>query len=176
MPSDCPDHTAREADLAGIYRLQLPFVRRLLARFGIPRELIDDAAQDVFVVIHRRWEDWDVDVPIRCVLYGVSRRVAADYRRRARRSPLSLEVGLIASGGLSVDAEFERERARRALQRAVGHLDERKRTVLMLADVEGHTGPEIATELGLAVPTVYSRLRAARAQVVETARSLAATA
>jgi RNA polymerase sigma-70 factor (ECF subfamily) len=34
--------------------------------------------------------------------------------------------------------------------------------VFVLADVEGMTGPEIADALGIAVNTVYSRLRLAR--------------
>ena len=50
----------------------------------------------------------------------------------------------------------------RLLIQLLGELDEAKREVFALAEIEGFTAPEIAEALELPVNTVYSRLRAAR--------------
>ncbi len=48
------------------------------------------------------------------------------------------------------------------LWRLLGELDERKREVLILAELEEMTAPEIAEAIGIPLNTAYSRLRAAR--------------
>jgi RNA polymerase sigma-70 factor (ECF subfamily) len=44
----------------------------------------------------------------------------------------------------------------------LGDLDEKKREVLVLSELEELTAPEIAEALGINLNTVYSRLRLAR--------------
>ena len=50
----------------------------------------------------------------------------------------------------------------RVLHRLLDELDDDKRTVFVLAELEQTTAPEIADALGIPLNTVYSRLRAAR--------------
>ncbi|MCH9687400.1 MAG: hypothetical protein K0V04_38555, partial [Deltaproteobacteria bacterium] len=62
-----------------------PFVRRTLRRLGVGPERLDDAVQDVFVVLVRRVHDYDARHEPRRWLWGISRRVAWRHRGQARR-------------------------------------------------------------------------------------------
>ena len=46
-------------DVAEAYRQHGPFVWRALLRFGVPPNTLDDATQDVFLVVYRRRRDYD---------------------------------------------------------------------------------------------------------------------
>ena len=61
------------------------FVWRSLGRLGVPPEGIEDAAQDVFLVVHRRLADFEGRSSLTTWLYGIALRVARDHRRRQRR-------------------------------------------------------------------------------------------
>ena len=69
----------RAAVLPGIeqlYRDHYAFVWRITGRLGVPAAAVDDAVQDVFVVLHRRRHEFDDRGSIRALLYGITRRVA----------------------------------------------------------------------------------------------------
>jgi RNA polymerase sigma-70 factor, ECF subfamily len=148
--------------LSGIYREQIAFVWRILRRLGIPPEALEDAAQDVFLVVHRRWDAYDPDVPIRSWLFGITRRVAADTRKRLQRVHSRTDARADADRlGDAVDAAARVE-ASDFVARFLDQLDEDKRIVFVLADIEGLTAPEIGAALGVNLNTIYARLRAAR--------------
>jgi RNA polymerase sigma-70 factor (ECF subfamily) len=152
-------------DFESVYAQGFGFVWRNLRRLGVPEHQLRDAAQDVFVVVHRRLGDWDGSESIRPWLYSILRRVAADTRRRRRRKewPQRGEVHTLADFR---DAGPENNAARnqemRLLHALLERLDDDKREVLILVDLEGMTVPEVAALLSANLNTVYSRLRAAR--------------
>ncbi len=151
-----------DPEFGAIYRAHFGFVWRILRRLGVPPEALEDTAQDVFVVVHRRWSSYDRDVPIRSWLFGITRRVAADARKRLHRAA--------SRGFTSTDPERLGDPADTAAQaeasdfvaRFLDTLDDDKRTVFVLADIEGLTAPEIGAALGVNLNTIYARLRAAR--------------
>ncbi|NVB41951.1 sigma-70 family RNA polymerase sigma factor [Pseudenhygromyxa sp. WMMC2535] len=173
-------HASNTPAFEDLYRRERAFVLRTLARFGIDEAQREDAAQEVFLVVHRRWGDWTLErAPARSWLYGIARRVAATRRRGTRRReqylrllPLSAEAEAFQRGPADPDEALTRERGKQALCLAFERLDEGKREVFELATLDGRSGPEIAAKLGLEVNTVYSRLRLARAQLVDEARRL----
>jgi RNA polymerase sigma-70 factor (ECF subfamily) len=137
----------------------------MLLHFGVPELATEDAVQDVFVVVHRRWGDRCAHVSERAWLCSISRRVASDHRRKRSRHERKLEA-LPRPGP---EGDLEREVAGRqvmsALEQALAKLDPARREVFVLAEVEGMTAREIAEALGVSPNTVSSRLRAARAHV-----------
>ena len=164
MPSAQPQ-PAFGREFAQLYREQFEFVWRMLLHFGVPKPGVEDAAQDVFLVVHRRWADLDAHVSARSWLYGIARRVAADHRRKRSRHERKLEA--LPRSGASRDLEVEvadRELIE-ALDAALAELDPARREVFTLAEIEGMTAREIAEALGTNPNTVSSRLRAARAHV-----------
>jgi len=148
------------------YEQLFDFVWRSLRRLGVPAASIDDAVQDVFVVIHRRLADFEGRSALKTWAFGIALRVAGDHKRLLRRkgghAPLDARIADGAPGPVEC---LDRSEAVRELDRILGTLDEDKRAVFVLVEIEQLSAPEAAAALGVNVNTVYSRLRAARREV-----------
>lgn len=150
-------------DFDDLYDGHFDFVWRCLRRLGVDEASLDDALQDVFVVVHRRLESFEGRSSLKTWLFGIAMRVARDHRRaRARRGdpmPLSLDL----PDGAACPAEaLERKQSLSTLDAVLATLDEDKRAVLVMVEIEEMTVPEVAHALGINVNTAYSRLRLAR--------------
>ncbi len=175
--------TARaELDFDEVYEAEVAFVWRCVRRAGVLPSSVEDAVQDVFLVLHRHLGDYDGRASLKSWIYGIAQRVAADHRRRYRRKESKLtSMDADESGEERFTSSFpppsagaEQAEAVRLLDRLLGELDPDKREVLVLAELEEMTVPEIAVCLGANVNTVYSRLRAAKRELDEAhARHLA---
>jgi RNA polymerase sigma-70 factor, ECF subfamily len=149
--------------LDAVFREHHGFVWRSLFHLGLPRGQVDDAVQDVFLVVYRRLADYDGRTSMRNWLYGIARRVASQYRRGAERSERRLRVVRSPEDSQPRDAgEAARFEAADLVRIFLGELDEDKREVFLLAELEGMSATEVAETLDLNVNTVYARLRAAR--------------
>jgi RNA polymerase sigma-70 factor (ECF subfamily) len=136
---------------------------RTLRRLGVEPGQLDDAAQDVFVVVHRRLSEFD-GRSLRGWLYAIAVRVASDHRRgAAQRRTLPLTEALPDPAPDPARAT-ELTESVRLLHALLAELDEPKRTVFVLGELEELSAPEIAEALGENLNTVYARLRAARAR------------
>jgi RNA polymerase sigma-70 factor (ECF subfamily) len=148
-----------------------PFVWRALRRLGVREEDVEDVAQEVFLVVHRRLSSFEGHSTVRTWVYGICLRVAADHRRRphhAREQPMEEPPEPIAQA--EQDAEVDRRRALAWLDRVLDQLDDDKRAVFVLYEIEGAPMSEIAKLLGCPVQTAYARLYAARKHVEAAAR------
>jgi RNA polymerase sigma factor (sigma-70 family) len=164
MPLLANDHAdAPDTRVATTFVTHHAFVRERLRGLGVAPPDLDDAAQDVFMVLVRRIADYDPDRPMRHWLAGMARRVARRYRERTRRTvvPFDPQRG-------TVDADLEdqvrRAEARVVLEAFLSTLDPDRWEVFVLAEIEGLRGTEIAAELGVNLNTVYARLRSARGE------------
>jgi len=163
----CPATAADEAPLDqfhALYRGEFAFVWSAARRLGVPPAALDDAVQDVFLTAFRRREQLRFEVSARAWLYGVTRRVASHYHRgvgrRARR-----DAALAAEPTPPREAPQERLLRGRDLERLLAGLGARTRAAWEMSELLGMSGPEIASELGLPLNTVYSRVRLARQQL-----------
>lgn len=159
------DGAIRTPELEAIYDEYFDFVWRSLRRLGVRAGLLEDALQDVFLVVHRRLADFEQRSSLKTWLFGICLRVASDYARRARGRPATTELLEVADA----DAPDPLEQAARSeavefLDAQLCALDPDKRAVFILGELEGMSGPEIAEAVGANVNTVMSRLKAARAQ------------
>ncbi|MEE9386560.1 MAG: sigma-70 family RNA polymerase sigma factor [Nannocystaceae bacterium] len=150
-----------------LYRQQYGFVWRVLRSLGVPAASTDDACQDVFMVVHRRIQDFDGRGAIRSWLYGIARNVA---KRSATKHALrnSRERGS-DPGNEALGATHERPEdydrridANEFVARFLATLKPSQRAVFVAAEIEGMTAPEIRDAMGGSLDTVYSRLRLAR--------------
>ncbi|MBV1860336.1 MAG: sigma-70 family RNA polymerase sigma factor [Nannocystaceae bacterium] len=169
-PSCAPRDTGRTIDdgaqpdrraLRSIYDAHVHFVRRNAIRLGIPTAHADDVVQEVFVTLVRRWGAVGAVQSVRALLFAVTRRVSANYRRKLERNAVD---PLPSPALLTVDDDgFDRVDAAHTVARFLAQLDEPRRLVFVLAELEGMSAPEIADALGgLNLNTVYTRLRWAR--------------
>jgi RNA polymerase sigma-70 factor (ECF subfamily) len=151
-----------------LFRTEAPFVWRTLRSFGVDDVDLEDTCQEVFVVVQRRLETFRRDSSQRTWLYGICRRVAADWRKRAhrRREVVTDEVPDPGRAASQLDELGRTERWRR-LQRLLEGLDEGKREVFVLYEVEEIPMPEVASMVGVKLQTAYYRLHAARRELRE---------
>ena len=159
----------RAAQFRRVYDENVAFVWRNLRRLGVMDRDVEDKCQEVFVVAHRRWEEFvDRGHGPRAWLFQIVLRVASDARRHRRRHPVDPDGG-IALDRQSVEAPqaavVARKQALDLLDRALASIDMGRRAVLVLHEIEQMTAPEIARTLELPLNTVYSRLRVARLEL-----------
>ncbi len=163
-----PQPVAQRLEVQDVFRTEGPYVVRALRYFGVPERDVPDVCQEVFVIVHRKLPEFEYRAAIRTWLYRICQRAASDYRRRAhvRREQVTGEP--IASGEFDGRDFAESVHARSVLLRALDALDEDKRTVFVLYEIEELTMREVAEAVGCPLQTAYSRLHAARKQLSET--------
>lgn len=144
-------------------RAEFVWVWRLLRRIGLSPADADDATQQVFLVAARRGGDV-AGGSARAFLYGTALRVAANARRslRRRREVPSASVAEGPAHELHPDELLEQRRARVLLDALLAQMPPDLRRVLVLAEIEQLTVPQIADLEGVALGTAASRLRRAR--------------
>ena len=163
-------HVSSAADFDTVYSQHVGFVWRVLRGMGVPDAGIEDAVQDVFVVVHRRLHEFDGRHAVRTWLFAIAYRVAADHRRRLRRAHAHAHEPLaerLRDRAPSPADAAERNESLRLLDELLDGMSDDKRAVLVLAELEGMTAPEIAQITGVGINTVYTRLRRARIELTE---------
>jgi RNA polymerase sigma-70 factor, ECF subfamily len=152
-----------ELSVSAVYDAHFDFAWRVLRRLGVTRQQLEDAVQDVFVVVQRRLADFEGRSSLKTWLFGIALRVSKDYRRRSRKSgvQIALDDELVGTAHDPEDAALEVEAAA-VVQTILDQLDEARRDVFVMIELEELTPLEAATLLGLSVNAVHSRLRLAR--------------
>jgi RNA polymerase sigma-70 factor (ECF subfamily) len=159
------------SDLRALYDTHFPFVWRNLRRLGVPPEQLEDAAQEVFLVVHRKIDTYDAQwSSVQTWLFGIVLRVAQNERRSRRRrtarivptsEPMAFDA--VPSGEADPAELVQKRQAVRMVEAALEMLGQNERAIFVLVDVENMTVPAAAEALGLNVNTAYARLRSARA-------------
>jgi RNA polymerase sigma-70 factor (ECF subfamily) len=165
-----PSPTAGSAlDFDAVYEDQLQFVWRTVRRMGVRGADTDDVVQDVFVIVHRRLAEFEGRAQLKTWVFKILLHVMKHYWRTHQRKPgdrageNETEIqSLIEDRANGPAASLERVEAVRVLDRLLAALDEDKRAVFVLAEIEQMTAAEIAEIVEANVNTVASRLRAAR--------------
>lgn len=151
-----------QSDLEQTYRAHARFVWRVAGSFGAAADERDDAVHDVFLVVHRKWGEYDQTRPLTSWLFGITRMVVLNRRRTLRRHERKLRVII---GPSSIDQLEVREDTRRRVelvQEFLATLPAIQRVPFELIELESMSAVEVAEATGASVNTTYSRLRAAR--------------
>ena len=151
-----------------VYDQCFDLVFRNVRRLGVPEAMVDDAVQEVFLVVYRRLGDFEGRSSLKTWIFAIVARVAKDCRRSLRRKGPRGEGDNVDADTIaderSADPQAKTERAEGVarLHRVLDELDDDKRAALVMAELEQLSAPEIAEALGENVNTIYARLRAAR--------------
>lgn len=153
-----------------VYEAYFGFVWRNLRRLGVAEASVDDAAQDVFLVVFRRYGEFEARSSMKTWLFGILLRVARDHRKVARRRQRRLVfLEELAEGSLpraprSDDPQevAERGEATRLLHQLLDSLEASQRALFIMIELEQMTVPEAAEALGIKLNTAYARVRSAR--------------
>jgi RNA polymerase sigma-70 factor (ECF subfamily) len=165
--------TPAPVDLDEIYRAHAGQVARWVGHLGGPNADVDDIVHDIFLVADRRLPEFRGDAKLTTWLYRITERVVRGRRRndgirrwlaRARRADLERAL---AATHLTPIEELERRRATDTVYRILDRLPDKYREVLVLFELEGASGEEIAALTGRKLATVWVHLHRARRQFLE---------
>jgi RNA polymerase sigma-70 factor (ECF subfamily) len=160
---------------AEVFHTYSTFVWRVLLRLGVAEADVEDVAQEVFLGVHRNLARFEGRCSVRTWVYGICHRRAVDYRRRANVRPELVTAEPPEQGGdAAQEQDLDLAQARRHLQQVLDDLDEDKRAVFVLFEIEGIPMEEVAEIVGCPLQTAYSRLYAARRRVEARAAQLRA--
>ncbi len=131
---------------------------RLLGR----REDAQDAAQEVFLRLHRHLGRLDQSRELSPWLYRVTVNVCRDLARERLRHAGPPPADSYAADGPDPQGEAGLAERRRLITEALGKLPEKERAAIVLRDIEGLSTREVARILGSAEVTVRSQISSAR--------------
>jgi RNA polymerase sigma-70 factor (ECF subfamily) len=149
-------------DFQRVYEEHFDFVWRSLRLLGVADEVVEDAIQDTFSVVHRQLARFEGRSSLRTWIFAILHRVAANHRRARKRKQSPLEPFVEMAGGDAPDAHAEAVEAARLIERFCARLAPPRRALFVLAVLEEQPAAEVAATLGLPVSKVYSRVHALR--------------
>jgi RNA polymerase sigma-70 factor (ECF subfamily) len=151
------------ADVRRLYNSHASELRLAINRLAGNGVDCDDLLQEVFVVAMRKMSDLAQARSEKAWLYGVAVKLAAGQRRRHRlRSFFGLDDVAEPSSTESPSRTLEQKEASKLLQAALDSLPVAKRDVLVLFELQGLSGDEVAHALEIPLATVWTRLFHAR--------------
>ena len=154
--------TRIDLDFRRIFDGHAQAVARTLRYLGVPDADLMDAAQEVFLVVNRRYREFEGRSTLATWIRQICLRVASTHRRRRgrRREEVLAEVpDAGAEAAQLVDLERREERA--LLNRLLDVLDDDQRAVIVLYEIELLPMREVAETIGCPLQTAYSRRKAA---------------
>lgn len=143
----------------------------------------EDVVHDVFMVVKRRLPEFRGDASVTTWLYEITVRVAQGARRRNRWWSWLTARGPSPGRGRALpppaappfahdpQAELEARERARLLYALLDELGEDQRTALILFELEGLSGEQIAELTGASVGTVWVRLSRGRQKFLERLRA-----
>ena len=160
------DREAFETLLVQHERAVLRTALRLLGKL----DLAQDAAQEVFLRMHKYLAGFDSDRELGPWLYRMVVNVCRDMHRRGKGVTVVPiedvdEPAATHSGAGEIEARLDRDRRRSLVARALAALPEKERTALVLRDIEGLETAEVARILGSSEATVRSQVSTGRVKV-----------
>jgi RNA polymerase sigma-70 factor (ECF subfamily) len=163
LPTATPEPQAGVSErYAALFRAHYGRVVRWLSVLGAHRAEIDDVAQEVFIVAHRRLDQLRPDASVTGWLLGITRRVGATARRNRERAVARANSASPPEQPLDPEALAMRSEAAQVLHEFLMTLPEEQRLVFVLYEIDGANANEIAEALSISPNTVHSRVRLIR--------------
>lgn len=146
------------------FQNEFDYLCRTLRRLGVQPQDVEDQVHEVFLVLDRKWGNYDRSRPLRPYLFGIAFRVAAAHKRRRGRE-LLLEPDGGADNAPRADEQLDADRARALVLRALEFVPLPRRAVLVMHDIDEMPMSEVTRALSIPLFTGYSRLRKARREL-----------
>jgi len=178
-PTADADADSGPQDLESLYRRHADAVAQWARRLGGPDIDLDDIVHEVFLVVHRRLKEWRGEAKITTWLRQITLRIVQQRRRHQRWLRLWPAAGVRAAmphasiwDPADVPTEqpdaldlLVRRDSARALYQVLDGIAEKYRTVIILFELEGLSGEQIAALTGTSVANVWIRLHRGRQQM-----------
>ena len=161
---------ADDLTFESVYHAYFRHVVGWMRALGVPEAEIEDVAQDVFLVVRSRLPSFrNENLP--GWLYRIAQFKVRNFRRLfwfknlcSRRQELDGTEGaaIVTTPAMAL----EQKQDQRALAYMLARMSEKRRETLILFEIEGYSGQEIARLHGVPVKTVWTRLHHARKNLV----------
>jgi len=148
-----------------LYAEYATFTWRVLQHLGVPDASIEDAVQELWVVVHRRIAGFEGRSELRSWLFGIAINIARTQRRSQQRRQKNERGRVLGEPWAMRIDPHEGERQREAfdlVQRFLSTLDDERRAIFVSVLLEGMSTPETALSVGLRVDQIQNRVRALR--------------
>jgi RNA polymerase sigma-70 factor (ECF subfamily) len=163
--------TLADGDLSALGELYDRYaedVRRFVLRATGRLDVADDLTHDAFVALADSAKRYHDDHSVRSFVIGIAGKLVLRRRRRsavALRLLADLRAWLRTADERTPEAAATDDERLARYRRALERMSEAKRVAVVMADVEGLSGPEIAEALDIPVGTVWTRLHHAREEL-----------
>ena len=158
-----------QGDFDAIYEEMVGYVWNVVCRLGVRPSDAEDVVQEVFVTVYRRLGEFEGRARLKTWVFSIAVHFVQHYFRTHVRKPgdrataKGTEIHVLADHRENGPASHvERMERYDALDQVLAELDEAKRLVFVLAELEEMTLFEIGEVVGANANTVATRLRAAR--------------
>jgi RNA polymerase sigma-70 factor (ECF subfamily) len=172
-PAPAPEEGKERPDpLDELYERHAADVKRWARRLAGPRADLEDLLHDVFVIGIRRRFTFRGEGSIKTWLFRITHHVVRNRMRRGfvRNLIFRRHKDEIAGGAPSPATpheEIERRERHVRLYQALDQLPDSYRTTLILYEIDGLSGEEVADLTGVSLGTVWVRLHRGRAKLLE---------
>jgi RNA polymerase sigma-70 factor (ECF subfamily) len=137
---------------------------------GVPDAEIEDVAQDVFLIVRRKLPQFRGG-NLAGWLYRIAHLTVRNFRRRSWFKNLfsrGQQIDSAEMAGMSATPAMalEKKQDQRVLAQMLARMSDKRRSTLVLFEIEGLSGQEIAKLHGVPLRTVWTRLHHARKDLV----------
>ena len=161
-----PDHPCVAA-----FDRELDYVFATLRRLGAKPMEVEDLAQELFLVLLKRWPAIDTTRPMRPYLFAIAFRLCQAQRRRRRRE-IPVESIDQVDDVVDPEAEVQRRDEANLLRAALEHVPLPRRAVIVMHELDDVPILEVARRLSMSQFGTYGRLRKGRRELLAALRRL----
>jgi RNA polymerase sigma-70 factor (ECF subfamily) len=166
VPSEPSRDPFQKPEFERVFADEAAYVGRTLRYLGVHDAHVEDLAQEVFLVVHRRLSEF-TGGSMRAWVRQICVHTANNYRRSVRRRPEDAVAEPDSEIAAPQHEDAEVAQLQRRLLAALSQLPEEQRTIFVLFEIEGLTMSETAEAAGCPLQTAYSRLYSARTKLQE---------
>ncbi|WP_224368238.1 RNA polymerase sigma factor [Hyalangium versicolor] len=167
---------AEQAEVLGVaevFRRHGGDVARWASRLGGPGVELEDVVQEVFLKVHQLLPGWSPErAQVTTWLYRITENVVRHRRRKERMrrwlGGSAVDVGRdVPSPARTAEEQLVGHQTQARFYRALEGMNERYRAALILFELEGLSGEEIAALMDAKTATVWVWLHRARADFLK---------
>lgn len=152
-----------EAVFAELFRHYAPRLKSYMRKLGAPEDVAEELAQEAMASVWRKAHLFDAEkAGAGTWIFSIARNLRIDAFRRQRRPEVDFDdPALVPDEPEAPDALIDQGRQAVAVRAALAALPHEQARIVHLSFYEDKPHAEIATELGIPLGTVKSRMRLA---------------
>lgn len=163
LASASPPSGEDASTFEAVYAEHFDFTWRVLRNLVGPARGVEDAAQELWTVVHRRLSDFEHRSSVRTWLFGIAVNVARNQRRaESKHAALELLPELVPGPSSDPEAAHAATETWRSLTRFLDALEEQDRAIFVSSVLEDLSAKEASEALGVGVMSIYQRVRTLR--------------